>query len=531
MRLTFCGGARTVTGSSYLLEAAGKKILIDCGLFQGGRRLRARNFSQYPYNPAEIDYIIITHAHIDHAGLIPRLVKDGFRGRVMATRATVDLAKIMLPDSGHIHTMEAEWQTRKNLRAGRPPIEPLYTVEDAEASLAYLDGIEYYESFAITPEIVLKFYDAGHILGSAIVELTITENGKREKLVFSGDLGKSNQPIIRDPDVIEEADYLIIEGTYGTRDHELQEQKLEILQRVIHETVAAQGNIVIPSFAVGRTQEILYFLSRLMRDYKIPNLPIYIDSPLAISATEIFSRHPECFDVQMRQLLSSGQDPFKFPEVVFTRTAEESQQINRSPGGAMIISASGMAEAGRIKHHLKHNLWRREATVLFVGYQAEGTLGRKIRDGAKKVKIYGEEIMVRARILAIDGFSAHADRSELMGWLSKFIKKPKQVILVHGEEDVLTQFSVQIEKELGLTTYIPNYLETVELKPAAVELASTSQAMARFKARELYREWQDFSREFTERLELLLLEEDDEDKVLEMEKELAAMKGCLVESL
>jgi len=530
MKLTFCGGARTVTGSSILLEAAGKKILLDCGLFQGGRRLRARNFSEYAYNPAEIDFIILSHAHIDHSGLLPRLVKDGFRGQVVATLATSDLSKIMLPDSAHIHVMEAEWLNKKNRRAGRPEVEPLYTVEDAEEALKYFTAINYYEPFRLSEKIVIKFFDAGHILGSAITEIAITENGTQVKLVFSGDLGKSKQPIIRDPDVIEEADYLIIEGTYGTREHEQEEQKLEILQNVINETVSRQGNIIIPSFAVGRTQELLYFLSKLMSANKIPNLPIYIDSPLAISATQIFSQHPECFDVGMRQLLLKGQDPFHFPEAIFTQTAEESQQINRQPGGALIISASGMAEAGRIKHHLRHNLWRKESTVLFVGYQAEGTLGRRIRDGAKKVRIFGEEIMVRARVVAIDGFSAHADRTELLSWLNKFQKKAKQVILFHGEEDVLTAFSAEIESSYKVSTYIPQYLETLELQPGVEELKSTASALVRMKAREMLQEWQDLAHEFTARLEVALLDEEDEEGLLELEKELDAVKNCIAEN-
>jgi metallo-beta-lactamase family protein len=524
MRLTFCGGARTVTGSSFLLEVAGKKLLIDCGMFQGGKQLRARNFTEVPYNPADIDFIILSHAHIDHSGLIPRLVKEGFRGRVITTCATEDLASIMLPDSGHIQEMEAEWQNRKNTRAGKPTVDPLYTVEDAEAALKYFEGINYYESVTLSPEISLKFYDAGHILGSAITELVVMENGNPQKLVFSGDLGKSNQPIIRDPDIIEEADYVIMEGTYGSREHELEEQKLEILQQTIHETLKRQGNIVVPSFAVGRTQELLYFLSKLMSEHKIPNLPIYIDSPLAISATEIFSRHPECFDIQMRQLLHNGQDPFHFPEVIFTQTAEMSRKINSQPGGAMIISASGMADAGRIKHHLKHNLWRQESTILFVGYQAEGTLGRRIRDGCNKVRIFGEEIMVRARILGIDGFSAHADRSELLSWLGKFRKKPKQVILVHGEEEVLTSFSADIEKQLGIPTFIPNYLETMELKAPAADLKLASPALSRRNAQELMQEWLDLSREFTARLELALQEEEDEERLQQLKQELSSVK-------
>ncbi|NLZ93889.1 MAG: MBL fold metallo-hydrolase [Firmicutes bacterium] len=524
MKLTFCGGARTVTGSSFLLEAAGLKILLDCGMFQGGRRLRERNYQPYPYNPAEIDYIILSHAHIDHSGLIPRLVKDGFRGQILATPATVDLASIMLPDSGYIQEMEAEWQNRKNLRAGKPLVEPLYTIEDAEAALRYFREVDYYTTFYLSDRIKLFFYDAGHILGSAITELTIWEEGKVEKIVFTGDLGKSERPIYRDPDIVEEADYVIIEGTYGTRDHEIETERAERLQQVIQQTVLQQGNVVVPSFAVGRTQELLYCLSRLMGKGQIPNLPIYIDSPLAISATEVFSRHPECYDVQMRQMLHAGQDPFNFPEVIFTRSVEESKLINESPGGALIISASGMADAGRIKHHLKHNLWRPESTVLFVGYQAEGTLGRQIRDGAKRVKIFGEEIKINAQIMALDGFSAHADRNELVAWLGKFHKKPKQVFLVHGEEDVLIQFSAKIEKELGLATYVPGYLETWEFSQAKAR-AEQKMLLPGTKAQQLWQQWQDFQQQYSEKLAGLLVE--DAEDLAAVEKELTAMTTLL----
>lgn len=520
MKLTFCGGARTVTGTSFLLEAAGKKILLDCGMFQGGKKLRERNYRHYLYDPAEIDYIILSHAHIDHSGLIPRLVKDGFRGRILATPATADLAGVMLPDSGYIQMMEAEWQNRKNMRAGRPLVEPLYTVEDAREALNYFEEVDYYDAYAISPQINLTFYDAGHILGSAITELTIYENEQTLKLVFSGDLGKSDQPIIRDPDIVEEADYLIIEGTYGTRDHEQVEQRQDILKQVILETLIRKGNIVVPSFAVGRTQEMLYCLSRLIHKGEIPTFPIYVDSPLAISATEIFSRHPECFDLQMRKILYDGQDPFNFPEVIFTRSVEESKRINELEGGAMIISASGMAEAGRIKHHLKHNLWRPESTVLFVGYQAEGTLGRRIKDGAKRVKIFGEEIKVNARIVSIDGFSAHADRTELLRWLRKFRIKPKKVFLVHGEEDVLPQFAAQIESELGLSTYIPQYKETVEL-PVATALVTTQA-----KAHELILTWREFQKEYTQRLKQILAQ-NDEEGLKKLEAELAAMQNMM----
>lgn len=530
MKLTFCGGARTVTGSSFLLEAAGKKILIDCGMFQGSKRLRERNFGNYPYNPKDLDYIVLTHAHVDHCGLLPRLVKDGFGGRVVATKATADLAGLMLPDSAHIQMMESEWVNRKNERAGRPLVEPLYTVEDAYAALQFFQCADYHKTLVLTPEISLRFYDAGHILGSAILEFLITENGNQQRTVFSGDLGKTNQPIIRNPDVLEAADYLVIEGTYGSREHEHEEQKLTLLRQVITETLAVGGNIVVPSFAVGRTQELLYFLNQLIHQGQLPRLPIYIDSPMAISATEIFTRHPECFDIQMRQMLANGKDPFKFPEATFTRTAEESQAINRLQGGALIISASGMCDAGRIKHHLKHNLWRRESTVLFVGYQAEGTLGRRLKDGTKKVRVFGEEIAVRARIAAIEGFSAHADRSELLSWIDKFIQKPKQVILVHGEEEVLMNFSADIEREMGLSTYIPNYLEAIELKPLARKLATTGQALARVKARELLDEWLQVSGEFSCRLEALLREEEDEDRLLALEEALSEIRLSMAEN-
>lgn len=529
MKITFCGGARTVTGSSFLLESAGKKILLDCGLFQGDKQLRVRNLGHYPYNPADIDWVVLTHAHIDHCGLLPKLIKDGFRGRVLATRATADLAAIMLPDSAHIQVMEAEWLSRKNERAGRPPVRPLYTLEEAYASLDCIQGVDYYELLALTPEISVKLYDAGHILGSAIAEFKITENGTREILVFSGDLGKSHQPIIRNPDVLEEADYLILEGTYGSREHEQEGQTLEMLRQVVTETIKAGGNVIVPSFAVGRTQELLYSINLLMEQNRIPRIPIYIDSPLAISATEIFARHPECFDLQMRQLLRNGKSPFTFPEVVFTRKSEESQALNRIKGGALIIAASGMCEAGRIKHHLKHNLWRRESTVLFVGYQAEGTLGRRIKDGAKKVRIFGEEIAVHARIAAIEGFSAHADRSELLSWAGKFVQQPKQIILVHGEDEALTSLSSDIERELKIPAYIPRYLESLELKQFKPELASASQALARAKARELLTGWRQTAGEFTCRLESLLQEEEDEERLVELEATLAEVSAILAE--
>lgn len=464
MKLTFLGAAQTVTGSSYLLETDNRKILIDCGLFQGNKELRERNQMPFPYNPAEIDYLLLTHAHIDHSGLIPRLCKNGFRGKIITTSATKALCGIMLPDSGHIQEMEVEWQNRKRIRAGKPLIEPLYTVEDAKACLKFFRGAEYGEWVELSDQLKVRFRDAGHILGSAFIELVSKEgSGKAAKIVFSGDLGCNNRSIIRDPEVLEDADYLLIESTYGDRVHRGRQETLEQFLQIIKASLKDGGNIVIPAFAIERTQEILYDLNQLIEKKMIPELPVYIDSPLAISATDIFRKHSNYFNVATKALLDKGDSPFDFPSLTFAREVEESKALNEIEGGAIIISASGMCEAGRIKHHLKHNLWRPEAHVIFVGYQAIGTLGRSLVDGAKEVKIFGEEIAVRAHIDTIGGFSAHADQEELLSWLGKIKEKPKTIFVVHGEEKSSHALARKIKNDLKVDTIIPGWGQAVEL--------------------------------------------------------------------
>src|SRR5690554_573099 len=393
MKIVFHGAAKTVTGSCFQITSEHSNILVDCGMFQGSSGERDLNHRPFPFNPGEIDAVILTHAHIDHSGLIPRLCKQGFKGKIYATNATTDLCHIMLPDSGHIQEMEAEWHNKKRVRQGELPLSPLYTVEEAMAALEYFRPVHYGEEINIKDGVCVRFRDAGHILGSAIIEMWLTEGDNRAKVVFSGDLGQLNQPIIRDPARVEAADFVIVESTYGSRFHENSDDKLKLLEKVIIDTDASGGKLIIPSFAVGRTQDILYHIKKLLIEGRIPSLPVYIDSPMAISATETFRRNPQYFDDETNQLLRKGESPFEFTDLHFSRSTEESKALNEMDKKAIIISASGMCEAGRILHHLRHNLWRPEANILFVGYQAVGTLGRRILEGAKAVKIFGEEIL------------------------------------------------------------------------------------------------------------------------------------------
>lgn len=473
MKITFCGAAQTVTGSSYFVETKNARFLIDCGMFQGTREEREKNRYEFFYNPAELDFMLLTHAHIDHSGLIPRLCKHGFHGRIFATNATVDLCGIMLPDSGHIQEMEAEWRNRKRARVGEPLEEPLYTAAEAMDSLQYFTPLNYDEIQTIAPGIQVRFVDAGHILGSASIELWIEEDGKQTKLVFSGDIGQTNQPIIEDPSPIDEADVVLVESTYGMRLHEEKAARVERLKEIILHSVNTGGNLVIPAFAVERTQDLLYYIHRLQMEKKIPILPIYIDSPMAVSATKIFGRHPECFDDETWHLFVNDQSPFELPNLHFVRTTEESKALNEQAKGSIIISASGMCESGRILHHLKHNLWRPESHVLFVGYQAAGTLGRRLLDGAKSVKLFGEEVTVRATIHNIDGFSAHADQRGLLNWLGQFKTQPKQLFLVHGEAETLTGWAGIITDQLGIKPFVPSWGESYEISdiPALVGIA------------------------------------------------------------
>jgi metallo-beta-lactamase family protein len=461
MKVTFLGGAEIVTGSCFLVETGQKKFLVDCGLFQG--KEEELNDKPFDFDVNSIDFMLLTHAHIDHSGRIPKLVKEGFRGPIYSTKATADLCSIMLPDSGHIQEMEAEWQNRKRLRAGKELVEPLYTAEDAVESLQYFKHLFYGDIMEVGEGISVRFNDAGHILGSSIIEIWINDETGRNKLVFTGDIGQNNQPILKDPKIIQEADYLFIESTYGNRLHEDYGDRVEKLHGIIKNTINRGGNVVIPSFAVGRTQEILYHLNGIKESCCLKGVKVFVDSPLAISATQIFVNNPQCYDEETVELLKSGDNPFEFDGLYFTRTAEESMKINEIKGGAVIISASGMCDAGRIKHHLKYNLWRPEASVVFVGYQAEGTLGRVIEDGAKKVKILGDEIGVLAEIHSIEGFSGHADRDGLLEWLSAFTKKPRKVFIVHGEKDSATDFATSVKQKLNMETIVPRMGETVEI--------------------------------------------------------------------
>jgi metallo-beta-lactamase family protein len=456
MKLTFLGAAKIVTGSSYLLEVGTQKILIDCGMFQGSKTITAFNRREFLYDPTSIDCVLLTHAHIDHSGLLPKLCKSGFKGPIYATRVTNELCGIMLPDSAHIQEFDAEIANRKGQRAGKEPVEPLYTIDDAYACLGHFTPVDYDKDVTIE-NVVVRFRDAGHILGSAMLEIYVTEEGKTTKLLFSGDLGQPNQPIIKDPTFIDEADYIITESTYGNRLHE-DYDKEEQLATIINASVARGGNIIIPSFAVGRTQTILYYLHNLLKSGKILDMPVIIDSPLAISATDIFLRNTEDYDSEAKEMLYKDHDnPLHMPQLRFTKTADESKALNNLDQPAIIISASGMADAGRILHHLKHNLWRPESSILFVGYQAQGSLGRRLVEGATKVKVLGEEISVKATIYNLDGFSAHADQEQLLSWLSYFKTKPTNIFLVHGELDMSEPFAQLLKDKLDYSTYIPNY--------------------------------------------------------------------------
>lgn len=463
MNITFLGAAKCVTGSCTLIETDGKKILVDCGMRQG-RDAKNAPEGEFAFNAAEIDAMLLTHAHIDHSGMIPLLVKKGFKGSVYCTGATARLCSIMFPDAGHIQEMEAEWENRKRRRAGRPEIKPLYTVEDARKAVRNLKPVDYVLEVAVLQGITARFVDAGHLLGSASIELFIEEGGGKKKLVFSGDIGNKNIPIINDPVYIDDANIVFMESTYGDRLH-MEPDTREELIRVLNKAIARGGNIVIPSFAVGRTQEILYEISVLLEQRRVPGLekiPVYIDSPLGIAATEVFeSSGREYFDEEAMAYKAEGVNFFSFDTLTVAQTVDESKAINFDKRQKIIISSSGMCEAGRIKHHLKHNLWREDSTVLFVGYQAVGTLGRSILDGGKSVKIFGEEIQVKADIEQIEGFSGHADREGLLEWIGHFPKNAEKVFVMHGEEEVAAKFANDL-KDLGYNAYAPGLYETFD---------------------------------------------------------------------
>lgn len=473
MKITFLGATKMVTGSNFLVEGAGKKFLVDCGMYQGGDRDEMQNHEPFAYDVNEIDFMLLTHAHIDHSGRIPKLYKEGYRNPVITTKATRDLCSIMLPDSGHIQEQEIEWRNRKRMREGKEALPPLYTAQDAIDTMEIFKPINYDEIIEIDPNIYVRFNDAGHMLGSAIIEIWVKEDGKETKAVFTGDLGNNDIPLLSSPTMIDNCDYLVMESTYGGRLHIRNDEKANLFLNIVSETLDKGGTVVIPSFAVGRTQEILYELNNLKdaqdsEEFKkkyatLMKAPVYVDSPLAISATEVFRENANLFDEETQALIERGDNPLEFPGLQFTRTADESKALNEKNESAIIISASGMCEVGRIKHHLKHHLWDPNSTVLFVGYQAPGTLGRRIVDGEKVVRIFGEEIAVNARIEYIEGYSGHADQEWLMNFIYSFITKPKHVFLVHGEPNGQEILKAKIEEEAKLPVIIPEYGQTYTL--------------------------------------------------------------------
>ncbi len=464
MKLSFFGADQCVTGSCHCLEVNGKKILVDCGLQQG--RDEVSN-AEFPFAAGSVDYVLITHAHIDHSGRVPMLIKQGFRGQILTTRLTADLMDIMLLDSAHIQESDAEWKNRKAARSGAPHVEPLYTIEDAAQVREYMTTCEYGQKVTLCEGVTVEFIDAGHLLGSASILVDATEGGVTKRLVFSGDIGNVDQPIIRDPSPVTGADYVVMESTYGDRNHTEVWSYTDDLARIIDETIGRGGNVVIPSFAVGRTQELLYFI-REIKDKGLvksnPDFAVYIDSPLAKKATSIFTGDLRGYlDEEALELVKDGTHMFTFTNLRMTETSEESKALNLDPTPKVIISASGMCDAGRIRHHLKHNLWRPDSTIVFVGFQGEGTLGRALLDGAKSVKLFGEEIAVRAEIVNFQGLSSHADRDHLLAWIQNVkAPKPQHVFVVHGDREVAPYFAQSIES-LGFTAHAPQYTEVYDL--------------------------------------------------------------------
>ncbi len=468
MKLTFIGADHEVTGSCHLVEVGDKKFLVDCGMQQGPDIYQNQ---EMPVNAASVDYVFVTHAHIDHSGLLPLLYSHGFRGKVFATAATCELCDIMLKDSAHIQESEAEWRNRKARRAGGKEVEPLYGIEDAVNVLEHFVPCFYHEVVEICPEISIRFVDAGHLLGSSSIEIWLTEEGEKKKIVFSGDIGNGNHPLIKDPEYIEEADYVLIESTYGNKLHNIPTDFAVSLAGVIEQTLRAGGNLVIPAFSVGRTQELLYFIRRIKEENLIPGMTdfdVYMDSPLAVEATHIFHENiSECFDEEAMELVRRGKNPIGFPGLKVAVSSDESRRINMDMKPKVIISASGMCEAGRIRHHLKHNLWRKECTVLFVGFQVPGTLGFSLLNGAKEVRMFGETVTVSARIENLPGISGHADETHLLQWMSAFKNQPERVFVVHGDDEVCDMFAEKIRARCGFSSYAPYSGDSFDLLTGA----------------------------------------------------------------
>lgn len=459
MKIKFCGATTSVTGSCHLITTDKHKVLLDCGQFQGGKLMEAMNREPFPFEAEEVETVILSHAHIDHCGRLPLLVKRGFKGAIYCTDATADLLDVMLKDSAFIHEKDAEMQSRKNLRSGKPIVEPLYTMKDAEATLKLVKPILYNKLVEINPEMEICFNDAGHILGSAIIELWATEGENTSKIVFSGDLGVIDRPILRDPTKIKKADYVIMETTYGNRLHPANSTSIDELINITLETVKRGGSVVIPSFAVGRTQELIYQFNMFYEQHpeyqaELEKVNVYIDSPMATTTTEVFKKNAQVFDAETKNYILSGDHPLDFKNLKFTRNTADSQMLNMDKSPKVIISASGMCEAGRIRHHLKHTLWDERNSIVFVGYQAEGTLGKQLIQGATEIKLFGETVVVNAQIHNLEGFSGHADQKGLLDWISGFAVEPKQIFLVHGELDSKQDFAEIVKNQFGYSPVV-----------------------------------------------------------------------------
>lgn len=473
IKLQFLGAAQNVTGSRHLLQADGTNILVDCGLYQE-RQLKARNWDPFPIPPKDIDAVLLTHAHLDHCGLLPKLVREGFKGKIYCTAATSEIAKIILLDSAHLQEEDAEFKRKRHEREGRKgpyPEIPLYTAEQAEASFQHFKPIEYKKTIDIENGVEATFYDAGHVLGSSMIKVRIPLNGQSRTvsgeqsrtILFSGDVGRPHRPIVRDPSCIDHADYVLIESTYGDRLHQHVEDTKKTIAEVINSAKKAGGNVIIPSFALERSQEVLYYINELFLENKIPHLMVFLDSPMASSITKVFQKHKELYDKEMAEYIRQNESPFNFPGLKMAGTTDESKAINNIKGTSIIIAGSGMCTGGRVKHHLVNNITRPESTIMFVGYQAIGTLGRRIVDGEKEVRILGQKYPVKAKIVQVGGFSSHADKNELLKWLSCLGKPPKKIFIVHGESDSAHQFGDFIKEKTGWQVTVPAYQDEVIL--------------------------------------------------------------------